>query len=390
MDEEMKRKVEALHEGGKIEIVSRIALQSRDELSLAYTPGVAHISKLLAENKERAYNYTRKWNAVAIVSDGSAVLGMGNIGAYGAIPVMEGKAVLFKELGDVDAFPICLATQVDDEIIKIVEAISPVFGGINLEDIAAPHCFRIEKELENRLDIPVFHDDQHGTAIVVLAALMNALKLVGKDKNVKVVISGAGAAGIAITKLLLDYGIKHIVVCDSRGIIHEGRNDLNFAKEEIAKLTNPEKLEGDLALAMKGADVFIGVSAPNIVSKEMVESMNDDAIVFAMANPVPEIMPDEAKKAGARIVGTGRSDFPNQINNALAFPGVFRGALDVRARRITKEMKIAAARAIANYAENLGLSEERIVPKVLDRNVHNEVARAVREAAMKCGVARKK
>ncbi len=390
MDEEMKRKVEALHEGGKIEIVSRIALQSRDELSLAYTPGVAHISKLLAENKERAYNYTRKWNAVAIVSDGSAVLGMGNIGAYGAIPVMEGKAVLFKELGNVDAFPICLATQDDDEIIKIVEAISPVFGGINLEDIAAPHCFRIEKELENRLDIPVFHDDQHGTAIVVLAALMNALKLVGKDKNVKVVISGAGAAGIAITKLLLDYGIKHIVVCDSRGIIHEGRNDLNFAKEEIAKLTNPEKLEGDLALAMKGADVFIGVSAPNIVSKEMVESMNDDAIVFAMANPVPEIMPDEAKKAGARIVGTGRSDFPNQINNALAFPGVFRGALDVRARRITKEMKIAAARAIANYAENLGLSEERIVPKVLDRNVHNEVARAVREAAMKCGVARKK
>ncbi len=383
-----KEKVFELHSLGKIEVVPRVVLDSRDKLAAAYTPGVAEVSKAIKENPVLAYDYTRKWNLVAVVSDGSAVLGLGNIGACAAIPVMEGKAVLFKELAGVDAFPICIDTQDDEKFMEVVRAIAPVFGGINLEDIAAPRCFVIEKRLKKLLDIPVFHDDQHGTAIVVLAALINSLKLVGKRKDVKIVICGAGAAGTAIAKLLVNSGFRNIVVCDSKGVIHEGREDLNFAKRELAEITNPEGIEGTLADAMKGADVFIGVSAPNILTREMVESMNDNAIVFAMANPVPEIMPDEAKKGGASIVGTGRSDFPNQINNAIAFPGVFRGALDVRAKEINEEMKIAAAMAIARYTEETGLSENRVVPEVLDRALHQAVAREVSRAAIRTGAAR--
>ncbi len=385
-----KEKVFELHSLGKIEVVSRVVLDSRDKLAAAYTPGVAEVSKAIKENPVLAYDYTRKWNLVAVVSDGSAVLGLGNIGACAAIPVMEGKAVLFKELAGVDAFPICIDTQDDEKVVEVVRAIAPVFGGINLEDIAAPRCFVIEERLKKLLDIPIFHDDQHGTAIVVLAALTNALKLVGKGKEVRVVICGAGAAGTAIAKLLLNFGFRNIVVCDSKGVIHQGREDLNFAKRELAEITNPEGMEGTLADAMKGADVFIGVSAPNIVTREMVESMNDNAIVFTMANPVPEIMPDEAKKGGASIVGTGRSDFPNQINNALAFPGVFRGALDVRAKEINEEMKIAAAMAIARYTEETGLSENRVVPEVLDRALHQAVAREVSRVAIRTGAARLK
>ncbi len=389
MEDNFVKKAIEFHKGGKIEIKSKVKLDAREDLSLAYTPGVAEPCKLIAKDREKAYDYTSKWNLVAIVSDGSAVLGLGNIGAHAAIPVMEGKALLFKKFAGVDAFPVCLDTQDVDEIVNIVEKLSPVFGGINLEDISAPRCFEIEEKLKKKLDIPVFHDDQHGTAVVVLAALLNALKIVGKDKeNTKITISGAGAAGIAITKLLLKYGFKNIVVCDSKGILESSREDLNWAKREIAELTNPAGLKGSLKDAVRGADVFIGVSAPLILTKEMVESMNCDAIVFAMANPVPEIMPDDARTAGARIVGTGRSDFPNQINNALAFPGIFRGTLDCRAKEINDEMKIAAAEAIASCVDEKELEEGTVVPSIFDKNLHNSVAIAVRRAATKTGVAR--
>ena len=376
------------HKGGKLAIIPKVPLESKEDLAIAYTPGVAEPCKVIAENKDKVFDYTSKWNFVAIVSDGSAVLGLGNIGAYAAIPVMEGKALLFKKFADIDAFPICLKTQDVDEIVKIVENIEPVFGGINLEDISAPRCFEIEQKLKERLDIPVFHDDQHGTAIVVLGALINALKLVGKGKDVKIVINGAGAAGVAITKLLLKYSFKNIIVCDSKGIISKEREDLNPAKKEIAKLTNKENLQGSLKDALKGADVFIGVSAPNLLKAEDISKMQDNAIVFALANPIPEIMPEEARKGGAKIVGTGRSDFPNQINNALAFPGVFRGALDCRAREINDGMKIAAAEAIASYVKEDELKEEYIVPSVLDEGVHKAVAEAVKRKAIELNVAR--
>lgn len=340
-----------LHEewNGKIETVSKAAVKSREDLALAYTPGVAEPCKVIAENPEAAYTYTIKSNTVAVVSDGSAVLGLGNIGPLAAMPVMEGKAVLFKEFGGINAFPICLDTQDTEEIIETVVRIAPAFGGINLEDISAPRCFEIEERLKERLSIPVFHDDQHGTAIVVLAGIINALKVTGKNKETaQVVVNGAGSAGIAITKLLLTYGFQNITLCDKAGMICEGMEGLNWMQEKMAKVTNLGKRTGSLADALKGADIFVGVSAPGIVTPEMVASMNHDAILFAMANPVPEIMPDLAREAGARVVGTGRSDFPNQVNNVLIFPGIFRGALEGRACAITEEMKLAAAEAIAS------------------------------------------
>ena len=371
-----------LHEewNGKIETVSKAAVKSREDLALAYTPGVAEPCKVIAENPEAAYKYTIKSNTVAVVSDGSAVLGLGNIGPLAAMPVMEGKAVLFKEFGGVNAFPICLDTQDTEEIIETVVRIAPAFGGINLEDISAPRCFEIEERLKERLSIPVFHDDQHGTAIVVLAGIINALKVTGKTKeDCRVVVNGAGSAGIAITKLLLTYGFVHITLCDKTGIICEGMEGLNWMQEKMAKVTNLEKQTGSLADALKGADIFVGVSAPGIVTPEMVSSMNHDSILFAMANPVPEIMPDLAKEAGARVVGTGRSDFPNQVNNVLIFPGIFKGALEGRACSITEEMKLAAANAIASLVPDGELSDVNILPAAFDPRVADVVSRAVKE-----------
>ncbi len=371
----------ALHEKwhGKLETVSKTPVKSREDLSLAYTPGVAEPCKVIAEDKEAAYTYTWKSNTVAVVSDGSAVLGLGNIGPYAAMPVMEGKAVLFKEFGGVNAVPICLDTQDTEEIIKAVTYLAPGFGGINLEDISAPRCFEIEERLKKILTIPVFHDDQHGTAIVVLAGIINALKVVGKDKeNCKVVINGAGSAGVAITKLLLTYGFSDVVMCDKVGIIGRNTERLNWMQEEMAKVTNPHNESGTLADALKGADIFVGVSAPNIVTPDMVSSMNKDAILFAMANPVPEIMPDIAKAAGARVVGTGRSDFPNQVNNVVAFPGIFKGALEGRAVQITEEMKLAAAHAIAGLVPEEELNEDNIMPEAFNPKVADVVAEAVK------------
>lgn len=367
---------------GKIEIKSKVRLENRDDLSTAYTPGVAEPCRKIHENTEDVYRYTAKGNLVAVLSDGSAVLGLGNIGAEAAIPVMEGKAVLFKSFAGVDAFPICVKSQDIEEIINTAVNIAPVFGGINLEDIQAPKCFEIEERLKKILDIPVFHDDQHGTAIVVSAALINALKLTKKNmEEVKIVLNGPGAAGTAIIKMLISLGAKNIVACDSKGIVVEGRDGgLNAHKTELSKITNSQKLKGTLKDAMVGADVFIGVSAPNSVTEEMVKNMNSDSIIFAMANPTPEIMPDIAKKAGARVVGTGRSDFPNQINNVLAFPGVFRGALDCRAKQITEEMKKAAAYAIANLVTDEQLAEDFIIPGPFNNRVAMAVAAAVAEA----------
>ena len=365
---------------GKLETTAKSHVSSREDLSIAYTPGVAEPCKVIAKDKEAAYTYTMKANTVAVVSDGSAVLGLGNIGALAAMPVMEGKAVLFKEFGGVNAVPICLDTQDTEEIIKTVVNIAPAFGGINLEDISAPRCFEIESRLKELLNIPVFHDDQHGTAIVVLAGIINAMKVTGKKKeDVQVVVNGAGSAGVAITKLLLTYGFPHVTMCDINGIIGEHSENLNWMQKEMAKVTNLEKKTGTLADALKGADIFVGVSAPGIVTQEMVASMNKDSILFAMANPVPEIMPDLAREAGARVVGTGRSDFPNQVNNVVAFPGIFKGALEGRATQITEEMKLAAAHAIAGLVPDEELSEDNILPEAFDPRVADVVSRAVKE-----------
>lgn len=374
---------------GKIEVISRTTVKNSEDLSTAYTPGVAEPCLVIKEDINKSYELTRRWNLVAVITDGTAVLGLGDIGPEAGMPVMEGKCVLFKEFADVDAFPLCIKSKDVDEIVKTIYNISGSFGGINLEDIAAPRCFEIERRLKEICDIPVFHDDQHGTAIVVAAAMINALKVVKKDiGEVKVVINGAGSAGIAIAKHLLRLGVKNLVMCDRFGIICEGMEGLNEAHEEISKVTNREMLKGGLADAMRGADVFIGVSAPNIVSADMIKSMAENPIVFPMANPVPEIMPDMALKAGAAVVGTGRSDFPNQINNVLAFPGIFRGALDVRARDINEEMKMAASHAIASIVSEEELSREYILPKAFDERIGRTVARAVAEAAVKSGVAR--
>ncbi len=364
---------------GKLEITSKSPVKSREDLSLAYTPGVAEPCKVIAENKEAAYTYTMKANTVAVVSDGSAVLGLGNIGPYAAMPVMEGKAVLFKEFGGVNAIPICLDTQDTEEIIKAVTYMAPGFGGINLEDISAPRCFEIEERLKEILDIPVFHDDQHGTAIVVLAGVINALKVTGKKmEDCKVVVNGAGSAGIAITKLLLTYGFTHVIMCDKSGIVSKQTDGLNWMQLKMTELTNLKNETGTLADALKGADIFVGVSAPGIVSKEMIASMNKDSIIFAMANPVPEILPDLAKEAGAKVVGTGRSDFPNQINNVVAFPGIFKGALEGRATQITEAMKLAAAKAIAGLVPEDELNEYNIMPEAFNPKVADAVAEAVK------------
>ena len=376
----------ALHEKwhGKLETVSKTPVKTREDLSLAYTPGVAEPCKVIAQDKEAAYTYTWKSNTVAVVSDGSAVLGLGNIGPYAAMPVMEGKAVLFKEFGGVNAVPICLDTQDTEEIIKAVTYLAPGFGGINLEDISAPRCFEIEERLKEILDIPVFHDDQHGTAIVVLAGIINGLKVVGKQKeNCKVVVNGAGSAGIAITKLLLTYGFPNVILCDKVGIVSKTTEGLNWMQQKMTEVTNPNNETGSLADALRGADIFVGVSAPNIVTPEMVSSMNQDSILFAMANPVPEIMPDVAKAAGARVVGTGRSDFPNQVNNVVAFPGIFKGALEGRATQITEEMKLAAANAIASLVPDDELSDDNIMPEAFNPKVAEVVAAAVKEHIVK-------
>lgn len=371
----------ALHEkwNGKLETVSKTPVKTREDLSLAYTPGVAEPCKVIANDPEAAYTYTWKSNTVAVVSDGSAVLGLGNIGPYAAMPVMEGKAVLFKEFGGVNAVPICLDTQDTEEIIKAVTYLAPGFGGINLEDISAPRCFEIEERLKELLNIPVFHDDQHGTAIVVLAGIINALKVVNKKKqDCKVVVNGAGSAGVAITKLLLTYGFPNVIMCDKVGIVGKETQGLNWMQQKMTEVTNPNNEKGSLADALKGADIFVGVSAPNIVTPDMVSSMNKDAILFAMANPVPEIMPDVAKAAGARIVGTGRSDFPNQVNNVVAFPGIFKGALEGRAVQITEEMKLAAAHAIAGLVPEDELNEDNIMPEAFNPKVAEVVAEAVK------------
>lgn len=370
-----------LHEkwNGKLETTSKCTVKSREDLALAYTPGVAEPCKVIAKNPEAAYKYTIKSNTVAVISDGSAVLGLGNIGPFAAMPVMEGKSVLFKEFGNVNAFPICLATQDTEEIIQTIINIAPAFGGINLEDISAPRCFEIEERLKQVLDIPVFHDDQHGTAIVVLAGIINALKVVNKTKeDCNVVVNGAGSAGIAITKLLLNYGFKNIIMCDKMGILSQNTPNLNWMQQNMMKVTNLSKKTGLLKDALIGADIFVGVSAPNIVTPEMVASMNTDAILFAMANPVPEIMPDIAKEAGARVVGTGRSDFPNQVNNVVAFPGIFKGALEGRAKQITEEMKLAAALAIADLIPDEELHDENILPEPFDPRVSEVVSQAVK------------
>lgn len=379
-----------LHEKyrGKIEVKSKVSVNTREDLSIAYTPGVAEPCRMIAKNEDDVYRYTSKGNLIAVVTDGSAVLGLGNIGPKAALPVMEGKAILFKEFADVDAIPVCIDSQDVDTIVDTVKLISPALGGINLEDISAPRCFEIEEKLKSQLDIPVFHDDQHGTAVVVLAGIINALKLTGKKlEDVTAVINGPGAAGIAIAKLLLKAGIKDIILCNRRGILDKEDNQLDPVRKEMAITTNKTNKKGLLKDAMAGADIFIGVSSPDVVTTEMVESMNENAIVFAMANPVPEIMPEAAKAGGARVIGTGRSDFPNQINNVLAFPGIFRGALDVRAREINEEMKLAAAYAIAGLIKDGELREDYIIPSALDKKVAAEVARAVADAAIRTGAA---
>lgn len=374
---------------GKIEIVSRVEVKDSKDLSLAYTPGVAQPCLEIEKNPDLAYAYTRRWNTIAVVSDGTAVLGLGDIGPLASLPVMEGKAVLFKTFGDVDAFPIIVNSKDTDEIVNTIANIALSFGGINLEDISAPRCFEIERKLKERVDIPIFHDDQHGTAVVTLAALINALKIVDKKLgDLKVVMNGAGAAGVAITKLLMSSGVKNILMCDRKGALYKGMPHRDASKDAIAEITNPEGLSGSLADVIVNADVFIGVSAPDTVTEDMVRSMNRDAIIFAMANPTPEIFPEDAKRAGARIVGTGRSDFANQINNVLAFPGIFRGALDVRASDINEEMKVAAAYAIADSISSDELTEEYIIPKAFNKEVQMQVAKAVSEAAIKSGVAR--
>ena len=370
-----------LHEewAGKISTEPKCQVKSREDLSLAYTPGVAEPCRKIAENPSDVYKYTQKGNTVAVVSDGSAVLGLGNIGAAAAMPVMEGKAVLFKSFGDVNAVPICLDTQDTDEIIDTVIRIAPAFGGINLEDISAPRCFEIESRLKEMLDIPVFHDDQHGTAIVVLAGIINGLRVVGKQKeDCQVVVNGAGSAGVAITKLLLTYGFKNVTMCDISGILSKKSENLNWMQKEMMEVTNLSEKTGTLADALKGADIFVGVSAPNLVTADMVASMNKDAILFAMANPVPEIMPDVAKAAGAKVVGTGRSDFPNQVNNVIAFPGIFKGALEGRATQITEEMKLAAANAIAGLVDEKDLNEDNILPEPFDPRLAEAVSNAVK------------
>lgn len=371
-----------MHEqwNGKIETIAKSHVNSREDLAIAYTPGVAEPCKVIAQDPEAAYKYTIKSNTIAVVSDGSAVLGLGNIGAKAAMPVMEGKAVLFKEFGGVNAVPICLDTQDTEEIIRTVVNIAPAFGGINLEDISAPRCFEIEERLKELLDIPVFHDDQHGTAIVVLAGIINALKVTGKEKeNCRVVVNGAGSAGVAITKLLLTYGFPNITMCDINGIIGKDSPNLNWMQKKMVEVTNLENKKGTLADALEGADIFVGVSAPNIITKDMVASMNKDAILFAMANPVPEIMPDIAKEAGAKVVGTGRSDFPNQVNNVVAFPGIFKGALEGRATQITEEMKLATANAIAGLVADDELNENNILPEAFDPRVADVVSKAVKD-----------
>jgi len=378
---DLKEKSIQMHRewNGKLETVSKSPVQTREDLAIAYTPGVAEPCRLIAKDKSLAYTYTIKSNTVAVVSDGRAVLGLGNIGPYAAMPVMEGKCVLFKEFGGINAVPICLDTQDTEEIIQAVKNIAPGFGGINLEYICAPRCFEIESRLKQMLDIPVFHDDQHGTAIVVLAGIINSLRLTGKKKEqCRAVVNGAGSAGIAITKLLLSYGLEHITMCDRHGIIGEGYPDLNWMQQEMVQLTNLEHASGTLADALKGADIFVGVSAPGIVTQEMAASMNQDAILFAMANPVPEIMPDAAKAAGVRIIGTGRSDFPNQVNNVAAFPGIFKGALEGRARQITEEMKLAAAEAIAGLVSDEQLCDEFIMPEAFDPRIAQVVSEAVK------------
>ena len=390
----MTLREEALHmhriNKGKLETISKVPVRNAEDLSLAYSPGVAEPCKEIYEKPETVYDYTMKGNTVAVVSDGTAVLGLGNIGPEAALPVMEGKAVLFKSFAGVDAFPICLKTTEVDKIIETVKLLEPTFGGVNLEDIAAPNCFEIEERLKKETNIPVFHDDQHGTAIVTVAGLVNALRLVGKSiSEIKVVANGAGAAGIAIIKLLFSYGVRDIIMCDTKGAIYEGRpNGMNEIKEQVALVTNRNKVAGSLAEVILGADVFIGVSAAGALTKEMVETMNRDAIIFAMANPDPEINPDEAKAAGARVVGTGRSDYPNQVNNVLAFPGIFRGALDVRATHINEKMKVAAVRAIAGLIKESELNENYVIPAPFDERVAPEVAAAVAKAAMETGVAR--
>ena len=371
-----------LHEewNGKLETASKCKISTREDLALAYTPGVAEACKVIAQDKEAAYKYTIKANTVAVVSDGSAVLGLGNIGAFAALPVMEGKAVLFKEFGNVNAFPICLDTQDTEEIIRTIVNIAPAFGGINLEDISAPRCFEIESRLKELLDIPVFHDDQHGTAIVVLAGIINGLKVTGKKmEDCQVVVNGAGSAGVAITKLLLTYGFKSITMCDISGILSKGSEGLNWMQESMMEITNLSGRTGKLCDALKGADIFVGVSAPGIVTADMVTTMNKDAIIFAMANPIPEIMPDVAKAAGARVVGTGRSDFPNQVNNVIAFPGIFKGALEGRATQITEDMKLAAALAIANLIPDSEVSDINILPEAFDPRVADVVSQAVKD-----------
>ena len=378
---DLKEKALQMHKEwhGKLETIAKSKVNSREDLAIAYTPGVAEPCKVIAEDKEAAYTYTMKANTVAVISDGSAVLGLGNIGPYAAMPVMEGKCVLFKEFGNVNAVPICLDTQDTEEIITTIKNLAPGFGGINLEDISAPRCFEIEERLKAMLDIPVFHDDQHGTAIVVLAGIINGLRLTGKKKeDCKVVVNGAGSAGIAITKLLLTYGFKHVTMCDKEGIISKDYPNLNWMQKNMTEVTNLENRTGTLADALCGADIFVGVSAPNIVSAEMVASMNSDAILFAMANPVPEIMPDVAKAAGARIVGTGRSDFPNQVNNVIAFPGIFKGALEGRASQITEEMKLAAAEALAGLVSDEELNDDFIMPEAFDPRVAEVVSNAVK------------
>ena len=373
---------------GKLEISSRVKIENEKDLSLAYTPGVAEPCREIHKDPSTAYLYTRKWNTVAVISDGTAVLGLGDIGPLASLPVMEGKSILFKEFAGVDAFPIVLYTKEVDEIVETVVRIAPTLGGINLEDISAPRCFEIEKKLKEKLNIPVFHDDQHGTAIIVLSGLINALKIVNKNiEDLKIVVNGAGSAGTAITKLLLSYGAKNIIVCDRDGALNRDTTYTNSYFTELSNITNPNNESGILKDVIKNADVFIGVSAPNIVSKEMVASMNTDAILFAMANPTPEIFPEDAKEAGAKVIGTGRSDFPNQINNVLAFPGIFRGALDVRATEINEEMKIAAAHAIANSVSDEELNPNYIIPKAFNLEVQKRVAEAVKDAAIKSGVA---
>lgn len=374
---------------GKYQIKSNCKINNEKDLSLAYTPGVAEPCREIHKNPDLVYTYTRKWNTVAVISDGTAVLGLGDIGPLASLPVMEGKSILFKEFADVDAFPIVLNTKNVDEIVETIIRISPSLGGINLEDISAPRCFEIEKKLKEKLDIPVFHDDQHGTAIVVLAGLINALKLVRKEiENIKIVINGAGSAGTAICKLLLSFGAKNIIICDKNGIINKDMENINDSMKELSLITNKENIKGNLKDALVNADVFIGVSAPNLVSKEMALTMNKDAIVFAMANPTPEIFPDVAKEAGIKVIGTGRSDFPNQVNNVLAFPGIFRGALDVRASDINEEMKIAAAYAIANSVKEEDLDYDFILPKAFDLSVQKAVSNAVRDTAIKTGVSK--